>query len=398
MTLLDILNHWPIVVVTLIMLSYLIIESASHSYYLSKIPIRIHVNGTRGKSNLTRLIAAGLRQGKLNTYAKTTGPVPRLIDSAGKESAFYRPAGANLLEQMRAIKIIARHRPDAMVIECMAVSPLLQSFSELRLVRATHGVITQALLTPLDMAESEQLEAAQIYAGTTPVKKCLYIAETPHLSIFKAAAADRKTRLIILPETEINALDHNVMSRFCYTETKENVALALRVCANLGIPRETALQGMWSAQPDLSALAIYPIHNEQGQLLFVNAFAAQDPEATEKLWHQFIRQYPDYKQRIALINCRDDRRYRSRALAAACATWEPVDRYVVMGTGTAVFIQTAKAQGIPADALMDAGGWSVEKIADYLWAANQTNASLILGIGNLSGMGAITAEYFRDLL
>ena len=56
------------------------IEIYIHKLSLEKIPIRIHVNGTRGKSSVTRLIAAGLRAGGLNTFAKTTGTIPRIIN------------------------------------------------------------------------------------------------------------------------------------------------------------------------------------------------------------------------------------------------------------------------------------------------------------------------------
>jgi len=37
------------------------IEMQRHRSMLRRIPMRIHVNGTRGKSSVTRLIAAGLR-------------------------------------------------------------------------------------------------------------------------------------------------------------------------------------------------------------------------------------------------------------------------------------------------------------------------------------------------
>jgi hypothetical protein len=36
------------------------------------IPVRIHVNGIRGKSSVTRLIAAALREAGIRTVAKTT--------------------------------------------------------------------------------------------------------------------------------------------------------------------------------------------------------------------------------------------------------------------------------------------------------------------------------------
>ena len=42
-------------------------EYAYHLKNLRSIPIRIHVNGTRGKSSVTRLIAAGLREGGAQT-------------------------------------------------------------------------------------------------------------------------------------------------------------------------------------------------------------------------------------------------------------------------------------------------------------------------------------------
>ena len=47
------------------------IEVSIHNLSLKKIPVRIHVNGTRGKSSVTRLIAAGLRFGGIKTLAKT---------------------------------------------------------------------------------------------------------------------------------------------------------------------------------------------------------------------------------------------------------------------------------------------------------------------------------------
>ena len=50
-----------------------VLEFQLHKRSLNLIPLRIHVNGTRGKSSVTRLIAAGLREGGMRTFAKTTG-------------------------------------------------------------------------------------------------------------------------------------------------------------------------------------------------------------------------------------------------------------------------------------------------------------------------------------
>ena len=69
----------------LFLISIGLIEIYFHKKALKNLPIRIHVNGTRGKSSVTRLIAAGLRESGLNTYAKTTGTTPRIINNKGKD-------------------------------------------------------------------------------------------------------------------------------------------------------------------------------------------------------------------------------------------------------------------------------------------------------------------------
>ena len=79
-----------LVTLLLILIILGIIESNSHHLAISKIPLRIHVNGTRGKSSVTRLIAAGLREGGIKTIAKTTGSSPRFIDKDGNDHIIQR--------------------------------------------------------------------------------------------------------------------------------------------------------------------------------------------------------------------------------------------------------------------------------------------------------------------
>ena len=83
----------PLDIITISILLFLLIlltisgyiELYIHNKSLLKIPTRIHVNGTRGKSSVTRLIAAGIRESGLKTYAKTTGTTPRIIDNKGND-------------------------------------------------------------------------------------------------------------------------------------------------------------------------------------------------------------------------------------------------------------------------------------------------------------------------
>ena len=55
-----------------------ILENYYHNKALEKIPIRIHVNGARGKSSVTRLIAAGYVQEGLLLWQKLQDPPQEL--------------------------------------------------------------------------------------------------------------------------------------------------------------------------------------------------------------------------------------------------------------------------------------------------------------------------------
>ncbi len=125
-----------------VVIIFLFIEYQIHLHNLNSIRFRIHVNGTRGKSSVTRLIAGALREHGIRTYAKTTGTLPRMIMEDGREYPIYRPSGANIIEQLRIVSLAARNKADAIVVECMALQPILQSITELKFIRATHGVIS----------------------------------------------------------------------------------------------------------------------------------------------------------------------------------------------------------------------------------------------------------------
>jgi hypothetical protein len=79
-----------------VVLAFLFIEYTIHIRNLDSISVRIHVNGTRGKSSVTRLIAGALREHGMRTFGKTPGTLPRMIMDDGREYPIYRPTGADV--------------------------------------------------------------------------------------------------------------------------------------------------------------------------------------------------------------------------------------------------------------------------------------------------------------
>jgi poly-gamma-glutamate synthase PgsB/CapB len=143
-----------------------IAEHMAHARKLAAIPIRIHVNGTRGKSSIVRLIAAALRAHGIQVYAKTTGSLPRVITTDGSEFPIHRPGLTNVIEQRRIIGIAAEEGAEAIVLECMALQPALQSLCELKMIRSTHGVISNARPDHLDVMGPAERDVALALLGT----------------------------------------------------------------------------------------------------------------------------------------------------------------------------------------------------------------------------------------
>lgn len=372
-------------------------ENYVHRRRLYQIPIRVHVNGTRGKSSVTRLIAAGLRAGGIRTCAKATGTLARMIFPDGSEAPMFRPGRTNVIEQKRVVRAAVAHKAEALVIECMAVHPTLQATCELKLVRSTHGVITNAREDHMDVMGPTRLDVARALAGTTPVGGTLFTAEhrSDSIQVLAEAAEDRGSKFEAVNGFDIAEITDADMAGFTYLEHTDNVALALKVCESIGVDRLTALRGMWAAEPDVGAMRCYQVRDLNQTWWFVNAFAANDPESTGQNWEKAIHWFPQAKRRIAIINCRVDRPERSEQLANACAVWSPADRYLVTGTGTDVFLRTAIHAGVDTSRLVPLGTATVDEVIAAIGEGEPT-ATLIMGMGNIAGVGMPLADFFQN--
>lgn len=387
--------------VTVLILLVLLVVLGAWEYFghlarLRRIPIRVHVNGTRGKSSVTRLIAGGLRAAGIATCAKTTGSQPRMILEDGREYTIQRQGRANIIEQVRAVGIAAHRAARAVVLECMALQPQLQDLSERRLVRATVGVITNARADHLDVMGPTVNDVARALAATVPERGPLVTAEDDPalLDIFRQAAARRGVELVaVTPASE--GIDADIMRRFSYLEHPENVALALRVCTLVGADRQAALEGMWQAEPDIGALRVMHLAFFAKQVFFINAFAANDPDSTVRVWKLVAALYPELENRVALLNCRADRPQRSVQLGRILAALPGLSRALVCGGGTRLALEAALRAGCDDELLLAMEHASTPAIFER--ALGQIDRSgLVFGMGNIGGGGLDLVEYFEN--
>lgn len=366
-----------------------------HRRRLQSIETRIHVAGTRGKSSVTRLVAAGLRHAGVTTAAKTTGTLARMILPDGREVPVFRPHGANITEQIRIIHAARRFGAQALVVECMALQPVLHWVSERMLVRATHAVITNARPDHLDVMGPTEADVAAALAGMVPVGGVLVTAERRNLAILQRAAKDRGTRLIAVTAEDVAAVSEADLAPFTYLEHADNVAVALALLEELGVEREMALTGMWSARPDPGALTEYEIDFFGRRVIFVNAFAANDPQSTEMVWAMARQRHPQAEKLVAVFNLRGDRPSRTRQLARETSFWHAAHHVVLMGGGAYLFAREASRRGFDESRFVYPDADRLDEIFETIMELCG-QSTLVIGMANIGGQGLGLVRLFRN--
>jgi gamma-polyglutamate synthase len=371
-----------------------LIEYIRHQKRILSIPVRIHVNGTRGKSSVTRLIGAGLKEGGISNITKVTGTFPRLIIEDGTETYIHRKSSANILEQLSIVKFAASRRVNALVMECMALQPQYQTITEHHMIHSTIGVMTNIRMDHTDVMGHTLPEIAETLGRTIPKNEHLFTSENVIPDMLKKMA-DKKNTVTHFIDPQIVSMEE--MKNFPYIEHRENVSLALAVCMHLNIDRETALKGMYKAVPDAGALMVFRVEAFRKQMSFYNAFAANDPDSTYLVWRKICDEIGMEGARIVLLNTRQDRLYRAQQLAEMVATRlvKEIDYLVLIGQSTDVVESMAIRYGIPGKKVIAVGWTTPDKVFERLLSVTE-KTSTIVAIGNMGGMGAETVEYFEN--
>ena len=382
-------------VITTSMVGLGLAESVWHRRRLKSIPTRIHISGTRGKSSVTRLLAAAMRHAGIATAAKTTGTLPRLILPDGREVPVFRPSGANIIEQTRIVAAAADMQARALIVECMALRPELHWISENKLIRATHGVITNARADHLDVMGPTEVDVAKTLAGMIPVNGLLFTAEQRHLDILRQAAQDRNTTCLAVSPEAIDAITDSDLNGFCYKEHAENVALVLMILEHFGIPRQVAMEGMWQAHPDPGALTEYEMDFFGRKIFFVNGFAANDPESTARIWNMMQEKYHDVDTTVAVFNMRADRPSRTVQLARETDFWHGADKVILIGSGAYLFSRMAAKTSCDDTKLIYADYNRVEEIFESI-LEQCSGRTLVVGMGNIGEQGLELNRYFKN--
>lgn len=357
-------------------------EAWIHHRALQALPIRVHVNGSRGKSSVVRLIAAAMREGGVRTVAKTTGSKARFIHTDGNETPIIRVSTPNICEQIGILERARRERAQAIVMECMAVRPDLQKICEEHIMRSTIGVITNIRPDHLDVMGPTVADVAVALSSTVPRGGTTVIGDARYTIQMQRVAEQRGSTLLVAKPEDV---PEGAMEGFAYFEHEENVATALQVTRTLGISDGVALQGMYKAIPDIGACTFWQLHHKDRVIEFVNIFAANDLESTITVWQRLGLGNPSDVPTFALVNLRADRIDRSLQYAEAVEVGLHADYYVLIG-GIADSVQRRFEKAVPAERLVTIGDVKPEVVFDRI-AGMIPERARVGGIGNIGGIG-----------
>jgi gamma-polyglutamate synthase len=371
-----------------------LIEFFRHQKRIYSIPVRVHINGTRGKSSVTRLIGAGLREGGVSAVTKVTGTFPRLILEDGTETYIHRKSTANILEQLSIVRFAAKRKVDALIMECMALQPQYQWITENQMIHANVGVMTNVRLDHVDVMGHTLPEIALTLGKTIPKDEHLFTSENVIHDALEEIAQKRNTQTHFAYANEVSLEE---MKGFSYIEHRDNVALALAVCKHLRVDRETALRGMYKAVPDEGALRRFRVEHFRKVMNFYNAFAANDPDSTLMIWNKLRDEGGIEGVRIILLNTRTDRLDRAKQLVDMVANKlsDEIDFLMLIGQSTELVENMTKGNGMAAGKIVNLGYTTPEHVFSQVLTLTKS-ISTVVAIGNMGGMGAETAEFFEQ--
>ncbi len=375
-------------------------ETRSHWNRVDGLAHRIHVNGIRGKSTVTRIIAGMLREAGYVTIAKSTGTAAAVINRVGEDEPIRRTGPATILEQLEVVNEYVVEEVDALVIECMALKPAYQAISERHMVRSTIGVLTNVREDHQDVMGETLPEIARSLLSTCPRNGILITAErNPEVTVvIEEVAAGLGTEVVY---ADAGAVTKEDIARFDYIAFEDNVAIGLTIAEMLGIDREVAMRGMVDAPPDPGVLRMKELQIGEKRVTWANLFAVNDRESMIAAMERLVPFQTETTTTVGILNNRSDRERRAIQFADVAVNDLSYDKLVTFGAYERMVTERLVANGYAAEDIINLGedrNPSVDEIIDRMVHRMPTEHVLVVGFVNIhTHQAEMMLEYFEGV-
>lgn len=310
----------------------------------AELPLVIGGWGTRGKSGTERIKAALFNSLGYGVVSKTTGCEAMFLHGHPhqplREMFLFRPYDkATIWEQHNVTRIAAELEADVFLWECMALTPAFVQLLQRRWMRDDLSTITNTFPDHEDLQGPAGINIPQVMTNFIRERGTIITSEEQMRPILADAAGELDSRLEGVGWLESGLLAPDVLERFPYQEHPDNIALVVRMAAELGIAADYALKAMAdNVVADLGVLKVYPQADVDGRRLsFANGMSANERFGCLNNWTRlgFDRIDCDAEPDVmitAVVNNRADRIARSRVFAGVVVKDISADLYVLIGS------------------------------------------------------------------
>jgi poly-gamma-glutamate synthase PgsB/CapB len=351
------------------------------------IPLRVAVTGTRGKSTVTRMIAAALKEAGFPVLAKTTGSKSVLILPDGREEEVARRGRPTILEQKKIIKAAANLGVRAVVAEMMSIQPECLAVESGHLLQPQYVVVTNVRLDHREEMGRSKREIARSLSSAIRPGTTVLIPGNELYPEFEVAAGRVGAKIIVLENTAAGSF------------FDEDSRLAAAAASHLGVSEAAALRGISAAAADFGSLKAWEAELGVPPVTWtlVSAFAANEPESSRLiLTHLQKKLIPKGRPLVGILNFRADRGDRTQQWLDAYRQNFFSDFRSLYMVGAHVHSLSLRKRSGRSPFLALLPDRTPSAIMGKL-ASREGAAPVLIGFGNIGGLGEALVEHWQKI-
>ena len=373
-------------VLVIISFIFLLVEFLTTSNCVKKIPLRILVNGTRGKSSVTNYIAAGLRTADKKTMAKITGIIPTIIYPDRSSKIIKRIGPARIQEQFKIIRKASKLSVDCLILECMSITPELQKL-ESKIFKPNIYVITNIRNDHQEQMGDEEDQVNAI-CDSIPLNSTVITGEKKYLNQIEISAK-MKNSSVVYAADDFDFKNIDVPANVF----KSNILIALSACKAAKVE---------NAESDKSVLemiknseeALFEFSYADKKIKFLNGFAVNDVSSAQEFIEYWENKIDRFNHLNFIFNSRSDRPLRSIAFAKWFGRIKNLNRIIITGNHIPRTKLELIRNGIESKKIVI---WKKSKIENAKVSLIQIAdpVSNFIGLGNIAGDGLLFIDSLK---
>ena len=328
------------------------IEHYLHMKRVNSVKTRILINGTRGKTTITRLLVSSLQSAGIKTIGRTTGSEAQIILPSGEIEEIKRRRPARVYELIKFWKRAEECGAECAVVECMALQKENQKAIRDTLVSPTSVVIANTFVDHVPEMGRSIESTSEVLCMSIPKNAKLYVTEHLYDDFQDVTFVDAKSETS--PREDIHP---------------SAIAIVRAILKDMKINEEYLNEGIKNFIPDKGLLKPFNVGSSS---LFIPSFSINDLSSMNSALSKWNR-------KVNLIyNNRKDREYRISLFDDVLKTNKDIiDKVYVIGDYKNKvmrhFGKLAAAHAISID--------------DLKGVIDSSTDQVFIGLGNIKGEG-----------